>query len=126
MKNKKFNINLAAVNRPAKLAPLIAAAMAIVTQSMQVVGYAAGFDPEGGVKTIVNWVTWIMLGIGLIILLFNVPGIFQAHEEGDSERQKKKLGGAFVGLGFCCAKPAAVILLKAVGGDDNEAAKYFE
>ena len=60
MKNKKFNINLAAVNQPAKLAPLIAAAMAIVTQSMQVVGYAA------------------------------------------------------------------VILLKAVGGDDNEAAKYFE
>lgn len=126
MKNKKFSINPATVNQPAKLAPLIATAMAIVTQGMQVVGYAAGFNPEGAVKTIVDWVTWIILGIGVVIFMFNLVGVFQAHEADDSERQKKKLGGVFVGVGMCCVKPAAVILLKAVSGSDNEAIKYFE
>lgn len=111
---------------PNATAPVMATALAMSGAATKVMVLAAGFDPSGATAKIVDWVTSIVLAVGLVYLLIAGINFFSAIKEEDSARQSKSTINLFIALGICLIKPIVVILLKAVGGTSNDdAVKAF-
>ena len=130
----KENLMSFAAKHPNAIAPMMAVAMAVASSGTQVLGFAedetkpastAKFDPDAALETIVGWVTTIVLAVGLVYVLIAGMNFFSAIKNEDSERQSKAVMNIFIGLGLCLIKPIVVILLKAVGGEGNDAVTKF-
>lgn len=69
---------------------------------------------KGGVKTMVGYVTTIVLGVGLIYALIAVLNWIAAIKQEDPERQTKSIINVFIAGALCLVKPIAKAILKAM------------
>lgn len=122
----KAMISTFAAKHPNAAAPVVAAALAVSGATSKVMVLAGDFNPSGATAKIVDWVTSIVLAVGLIYALIAGINFFSAIKEEDSARQSKSTINLFIALGICLIKPIVVLLLKAAGGTANDdAVKAF-
>lgn len=94
----------------------------VSTASMSVLTYAAPQDLsqenlENGLNNVVNWISWIFMWVGIVMLVAAFISIFSAVRNEDGERQQKGITNALVALLIAANKPILNAIFSAMALD---------
>ena len=115
--NVKSNVTNFIQTNPNLAKPIAIAGMTVTMLSNSVL--ADGFNSNGAIKTMVGYVTSILMGVGIIYALIAIFNWVSAIKQEDAERQSKSIVNVFIAGLLIAIKPISVAIISAMGGDSS-------